>query len=152
MSTITQLQTPAFNQDTPAVPHQTSTTATVTRQSTSTRLDASIQTAEGDRVTLTLESEAESDRVELPRARAGAQSAEGQVTISIDGELSRTEMKHVEKALHTFQKVTKDVLYGLVVSAVAHVRRLEKLDSLADVEGSLQAKETLESTTFDVTV
>jgi hypothetical protein len=152
MSTITQLQLPAFNQDAPAAPHQSSTTATVTRQSTSTRLDASIQTSEGDRVTLTLESDAEARRVELPGARAGAQSAEAQVTISIDGELSRTEMKHVEKALHTFQKVTKDVLYGLVVSAVAHVRQLEKLDNLASVEGSLQSESALESTMFDVTV
>jgi hypothetical protein len=152
MSTITQLQLPAFYRDTPASPGQNSTKATVTRLSTATRLNASIQTAEGDRVTLTLSSDTDSGQVELPGARAGTRSDQGQISISVDGELSRPEMKNVEKALHTFQKVTKDILYGLVVSAVAHVRQIEKLDTLASFEGTFQSQAALESTTLDVTV
>jgi hypothetical protein len=91
--------------------------------------EVTVHTIDKDSVTLST-----SSSPSLSGSAAAASSTE--VSIGTSGDVSKRERKEVEKAIQTFQEVTMDVLYGQVVTAVAHARQIEKPDPINGVSGA----------------
>jgi len=113
-------------------------------------------TAEGDTVTLsssferevkfeTYNSEGESSRM---RSREWSKS----VSLSIEGDLNREELRDIRKALRTIEKVNRTLMRGDVEKAAEQAEKLQRLDSIVslDAELSITRQVTLETWSGEV--
>ena len=97
-------------------------------------LDLAITTAEGDRVTLSSTSNATvayATYEGVATARAFSATRTDESSLSIQGELSKGEVRDIAKAIHTYNKVLKDISSGRLRPAEVHTRQLSRLDEIA---------------------
>jgi hypothetical protein len=109
---------------------------TLSREQTA---EVAVHTTDEDRVTIS--SSSESSATSGPGSERSASSTE--LSVGTQGDLSKKQLKDIEKAIQTFQQVTMDVLYGRVVTAVAHARQMEKLDNVAAIDGETGLQQIL---------
>lgn len=142
------------NLDTGDVQYHTSQ-LTRARTSHQQNTDVTIYTAEGDKVTLSSSSQSQTTYVTYNSLAAtqgeftmfqGAGfnlNANRALIISVDGDLDKQELKDIEKALRTIDKIMRDFLSGDIGHAVASTLKIGKLKSILSLEASLQFKQSL---------
>jgi hypothetical protein len=142
MSAITTLGSPRLAQE-----------VGVTAVSRRTAADFSIVTAEGDKVTLSLNSAESAGAYRYSaqgRLEGGTQSAVAagsvyesstSLSLSIQGELSKEEIRDIQKAIKTVAKVYRDLAKGDEEQAVKRASKLDKLDSIAELAASISVSE-----------
>ncbi len=117
--------------------------AAVNRQS----LDFHITTAEGDYFTFesTSVSAAAYAAYQAPTtsAQAVSVSSSNEFSLSVQGDLSKEEVRDISKAIHTYGKVLKDVTSGRAQPAEAHARQLTRLDEISSFEGTFTSEQYL---------
>jgi len=119
------------------------TAVSVTRSLSS---DITIVTAEGDKVTLSADSVSELSYAsydskgrmgESGFAVAGEFHASRELSITVEGDLSRDELKDIRRAVKTIMKATRDALSGDPEKAAERVEKLGNLDQIASVEAAV---------------
>ena len=125
---------------------QLATRAIFSRQNT----DFTIVTSEGDRVTLSYDSEFEAACVtydSLARVSGDSSGFHGEIlglhasrefSISVEGELNEQEVEDIKKAVKAVGKIMKDFLLGNIDHATERAVKIAKLESISSVEASLQ--------------
>jgi len=63
--------------------------------------------------------------------------------LSVEGDLSKEELKDIKKALQTIEKLTTDFFSGKTDKALDRAERIAKLDSIASFEAVLQYSKSL---------
>ena len=126
--------------------------------STSQRLDISIVTAEGDKVTLNAAASSTASyltytgavtgpgRETAVRAQSASQSASSAFSISVEGELSVEEAKDIAKALKAYASALKDAVHGRTQPALAHASQIDKLDDIASFDATYTIQKQLSVT------
>jgi len=111
--------------------------------------DITMVTAEGDRVTLSSNSQHSVDYTTydgLVRANGGATrlqwkelslSSGSELSVTVEGDLSAEELKDIEKALKSVEKIARDFLAGDVDRAMATALNPENWESLSSLEANL---------------
>src|SRR5262245_65927746 len=89
-------------------PYSSATVEHITA-SRSQSADITIVTAEGDRVTLSASMGAQAEYA--PNEYA-TYNAYGRVSVTIEGDLSRSELKDIRKAIRTIEKAARDMARG----------------------------------------
>lgn len=143
MSAITPLGSPRLAQE-----------VGVTAASRRTAADFSIVTADGDKVTLSLRSSESAGTYRYSaqgRLEGGIQSAvaagsvyesSASISLSVQGELSKAEIRDIQKAIKTAAKAYRDIAKGHEEQAVKRTAKLDKLDSIAELGASISVSET----------
>jgi len=68
----------------------------------------------------------------------GSRSFERSFSFTVEGELSREELKDIRKAIRTIEKATRDVLKGNTEKAAQRASRLERLDTIAQLQAEVE--------------
>jgi hypothetical protein len=124
---------------------------------TSQSLTLKVVTAEGDRVTLgtgyslktayaryqAINSQT-STRV---RAEAAAVSETSGLSLVVEGNLSRDEVKDLAKAIQAYSKVMKDVLSGRFAPVTAHAAQIGHLDEIARFDARFATEQVFSAQT-----
>ncbi|GEM_PF-1472421 len=130
---------------------QSSSAALQVRQSS----DITLFTEEGDKVTLSSASRFEAGyaiyssqgvidgKASQVDAEAFSVSKASVFELSVEGDLNKQELKDIEKALKTIEKLTTDFFSGNTDKAVDRASRIAKLDSIASFEAVLQYSKSL---------
>jgi uncharacterized protein Yka (UPF0111/DUF47 family) len=112
--------------------------------------DFTIVTSEGDRVTLSYDSEFEAACVtydSLARVSGDSSGFHGEIlgfhasrefSISVEGELNEQEVEDIKKAVKAVSKIMRDFLLGDIDHATERAVKIAKLESISSVEASLQ--------------
>ena len=120
------------------------TMASVSRNQTS---NLAIVTAEGDKVTLfsTRSSELSFATYNSKGESAGSTTAASAefhsstgFSVTVEGDLSKSELKDVRRAIKTVMKATRDVLMGHDKQAVERASKLSRLDQIASIDASVR--------------
>ncbi len=126
---------------------ETSLGGTTASFATSNRksLDLAITTTEGDRVTLSATASTTAAYATYEgavTAQAFAVVRSNELSVTIEGELSREETKDIAKAIHAYAKVTKDIMSGRMQPAEAHARELNRLDEISSLEATFTSQQS----------
>ena len=125
--------------------------------------EITLMTAEGDRVTLSSRSLMEatySTYNYLGQSDGQTVSYESEeasffvsheVSIKIEGDLSRQELRDIKKALKNLEKLFKDLMAGDLEHAAKRAFKIAKLDSISSLDASLQIREYLSIEQFSQT-
>ena len=108
-------------------------------------LDIAITTTEGDQVTLrsTASTTAAYAAYEgVVTAQVSAVIRSNELSLSVEGDLSREETKDIAKAIHAYAKVAKDMVSGRMQPAEAHARELSRLDEISSFEATLTSQQS----------
>lgn len=117
--------------------------------------DVTIVTAEGDKVTLSSASQYHTAYATYEGLRCiGGDSArfQGQsfsldasreLSVMVDGNLNKEELKDIEKAMRTIDKILRDFLSGDMDHAVSELMKINALESISSLEASLQFERNL---------
>ena len=117
--------------------------------------DITVVTAEGDRVTLSSNSQLSTDYITydgLVRGYGGTTrlqweglslSSVSEFSISVEGDLSAEELKDLQKALITIEKIARDFLAGDMDHAMATALKPENWGSLSSLEATLSFEEVV---------
>jgi hypothetical protein len=115
-----------------------------------------IVTVEGDRVTLSASSEVTANVSTYERSGHGHRhpgrahldrfsfQSSGQISVSVEGDLSKDELRDITKALSTIEKLSTDLQAGCITPAIAHVQQIVTLDSLATLDAKLEVQQSFE--------
>jgi len=147
------------------IPYQTSlesgeinySTSQFTRATTSHQqnTDATIVTAEGDRVTLSWSSHFQATYTiynSLARITGESTWLQGneflletdrELTISVDGDLNWRELRDIQKAIKTIDSIIRDFLSGDIAHAVAKGLKIAQLESLSSLEASARFEQSV---------
>lgn len=136
--------------------------------SQSQHLEMELVTAEGDRVTLSLESQSRSLAVQYADMHAGpnqvsfrkgelfAGEQNRSMTMTVEGDLNEQEKKDLGKVLKTLKKMMADFVNDRLKPIMAKANQLGKLDTVAGLEVEmdysrqvLTAEQTRISTTYN---
>lgn len=103
-----------------------------------------IFTAEGDKVTLSASSQSQFEFATYNALGlfAGLRSSENSrsVSISIEGNLSRQELRDIRKAIKTIGRAADELMEGDVDGAARQVEKLQRLDTLSQVQAEVEVK------------
>ena len=113
-------------------------------------LDLTISTAEGDRVTLSSTSSATvayATYEGVVKAQAFSATRANELSLSIQGDLSKGEVRDIAKAIHAYNKVVKDISSGRMRPAEAHARQLNRLDEIASFAATFTSQQFLSAQT-----
>ncbi len=117
--------------------------------------DITLFTKEGDKVTLSSASRFEASYATYSsqgvidgnafqvKAEAYSVSESFVFELSVEGDLSKEELKDIKEALKTIEKLTSDFFAGKTEQAVDHAEGITKLDTIASFEAVLQYSKTL---------
>jgi hypothetical protein len=117
--------------------------------------DITILTAEGDRVTISADSQLSIDCATysgLVRSNGLLGSVKTNelvidsnrdLYISVEGDLSRQELEDIKKAIKSVDKIMGQVLSGNMEKAVAMTNKLGSLDSISSLEASMELEKTV---------
>jgi len=142
--------------DASASPSALSAAAAVRNQS----LDVTITTAEGDRFTLSTQSSVAtafatyrgtSGATQI-RATASTTSSGIESSIVVEGDLSRTELKDIAKALQAYAKVLRDILSGNSEPVRAHAGQIGRLDEIKSFDASFTSQQGFTAETASAAV
>jgi len=133
---------PATSSLTAPKPAESSSTAAASKISVSRSqsTDISILTAEGDKVTLSASfiDNAEFATYDSRGSAGGSRSFERSFSFTVEGELSRKELKDIRRAIRTIEKATHDVLKGKTEKAAQRASKLERLDTIAQLQAEVE--------------
>jgi hypothetical protein len=113
-----------------------------------------IFTAEGDKVTLSASSQTQFEFATydangfLGRYRSAETSQS--LSVSVEGNLSRQELKDIRKAIKTIGRAADELTEGDVDGATRQVEKLQKLDTLSQVQAQVEVKREISLGTFAV--
>jgi predicted RNase H-related nuclease YkuK (DUF458 family) len=117
--------------------------------------DVTILTLEGDRVTLSSSSQSQAtyiayDSLALSKGRLTRLQGEifglntnDELSISVDGDLNKQELKDIAKAIKAIGTIIRDFLYGNIGYAVAKALKIIGLESIVSLEASMQCEQTV---------
>ena len=117
--------------------------------------DITIFTAEGDKVTLSSTSQFQATCAtynSFARTKGEFTWSRGQsldlnisreLSILVDGDLDKQELKDINKAIKTIEKIMRDFLSGDIGNAVAKALRISKLESISSLEADLQFEQSI---------
>jgi hypothetical protein len=147
------------------IPYQTSlesgetnySTSQFTRTTTSHQqdMDATIVTAEGDRVTLSWSSQSQATYTiynSLARTTGESTWVQGseflletdrELAISVDGDLNWRELRDIQKAIKTINSIIRDFLSGDIALAMAKGFKIAQLESLSSLEASARFEQSV---------
>ena len=115
--------------------------------------DFTIVTTEGDKVTLSYDSEFQAAYVtydSFSRINGDFSRSQGEMlgfhasrefTISVDGDLNEQEIKDIKKALKTVSRIMRDFLSGDIDHAIARTMNIGDLESISSLEAHLQLEQ-----------
>jgi hypothetical protein len=117
--------------------------------------DAAIVTAEGDTVALSWGSEIQATyaaynsftRITGESTRLQAQGLlfeiDRELSISVDGNLNRQELKDIKEAIKTIDSIMRDFLSGDIADAVAKALEIPELESISSLKASLEFEQSV---------
>jgi hypothetical protein len=108
-------------------------------------LDIAITTAEGDRVTLNSTANVTAAYATYDgdvAVQASFIARASQTSLSVQGDLNRAEVKDIAKAIHAYNKVTKDLLSGRLQPAEVHAREINRLDEISTFSATFTAQQS----------
>jgi hypothetical protein len=70
------------------------------------------------------------------------------LSISVEGELSREELKDIRKAVRTIGRAADEMIEGDVKGAARQVEKLQRLDTLSQVQAEVEVKREVSVGTF----
>lgn len=120
-----------------------------------TSTDLTIVTADGDRVTLSARSSAQiayadyravglaSGQQAAAAARAVQVSQSQSVELTVEGNLSKAELHDIKRLVKELGKVARDFLRGEIEHAAERAQRLDRPDSIAQFDLSVERRETV---------
>ena len=153
----------------PAARQATTLDASLTRVSAASQsqhLEMELVTAEGDRVTLSLESQsrslavqytgmhAEPNQVSFSQGEISASEQEQSMTMTLEGDLNEQEKKDLGKVLKTLKKMMADFVNDRLKPMMAKANQLGKLDTVAGLDVEMDYSRqvmTAEQTRIDTT-
>ncbi len=124
---------------------QTNITANVSRR----ELDINLTTQEGDKVTISLDAKSAVLQGRQERYASDGNGLtyqkneftmtfdERELVFNVEGELNDEERRDIEKALKTLDRMLNHFANGLVKPMLAESKRLERLDTLAELEAQM---------------
>ncbi len=135
---------------------QTRVAGAVRTAERNTAATLTIQTADGDTVSLSVESQRRVEQSGVRTAGAAARSSREESSVSVSvtaqGDLDATELKDIEKLVNRFAAGIRDVEQGRSERAAARFERIPaggpKLDTLAAYAVSIQSEEATQSARF----
>jgi hypothetical protein len=74
-----------------------------------------------------------------------------QMNISVTGDLSREELKEINKILGTLDEMMKDLLAGDLTGALSKSSRFTEMDAISSFSANMQATATVAATGYDAT-
>jgi len=117
--------------------------------------DVTLVTAEGDRVTLSSGSQAQvtyATYEDLRYMRGCFAEFHGETfglevsreySILVEGDLNKTELRDIGKAIRTIEKIMRDFLSGDIDHAAGKAMKISRLESISTLEASLQFERSL---------
>jgi hypothetical protein len=117
--------------------------------------DVTIITAEGDKVTLSSGSQAQMTYATYEELRyMGGHLAQfrdeslglevsREYSISVEGDLNKTELRDIRKAIRTIEKIMRDFLSGDIDHAAGKAMKISRLEFISTLEASLQFERSL---------
>ncbi len=143
-----------FRQSSSGGTQQSETQLSVLQASTSRNVELSVVTAEGDRVTLTASASSESTLADYRHlggnTKYSEHSSSRELTFSVEGDLSREELKDLKKVFSAFKKIIKKFfqgdLGGALHKADKGIARFAKSDSLASFDLALDYQRSVSVT------
>ncbi len=108
-------------------------------------LDLAVTTTEGDRVTLSSTASTTAAYATYEgavTAQAFTVVRSNELTVAIEGDLSKEETKDIAKAIHAYAKVTKDMISGRMQPAEAHARELSRLDEISSFDATFTSQQS----------
>ena len=117
--------------------------------------DITIITAEGDKVTLSSDSQFQTTYATyegLVHTKGNSASfhhenigleASRAISISVDGNLSKEELKDIDKAVRTIEKIMRDFLSGDIEHAIGRAMKIGKLKSISSLEANLRYERSM---------
>ncbi len=117
--------------------------------------DVTIVTAEGDKVTLSSGSQAQATYATYEELRyMGGHFAwfrdetlglevSREYSILVEGDLNKTELRDIGKAIRTIEKIMRDFLSGDIDHAAGKAMKISRLESISTLEASLQFERSL---------
>ena len=118
-------------------------------------LDLAITTAEGDRVTLNSTSSVTAAYATYEgnvTAQTSSVKCANELSLSVQGALSKEEVKDIAKAIHTYGKILKDLMSGRMQPAEAHARELSKLDEISSFGATFSSQQSFAAHTQSTVV
>ena len=113
-----------------------------------------ITTAEGDKVTLSANSQQQGEFATYNSSGlfAGVRSLEtkNSFSLSIEGSLNRQELKDIRKAIKVIGRATRELMEGDQKHAAKHVEKLQKLDTIAELQAEVAVKREVSLQSFAV--
>jgi hypothetical protein len=107
-----------------------------------------ITTAEGDKVTLSFSQAAERSRARgavegsdtgVTRTQATAQSSQVQLSVSVEGDLSKQELEDIGKLVNALSRATRSIQSGDIEKASRAISRANQLGSISQYSYAYQA-------------
>ncbi|MDA8141914.1 MAG: hypothetical protein M0036_24975 [Desulfobacteraceae bacterium] len=133
--------------------------AAVAAVSTSKSMDVQLVTAEGDKVTISLDAKAasmygvfesagmqtdkDSAQVGYQKTQIGASSYEREMTFTVEGDLNDQEKKDIQKALKTLNRMMKGLVHGDFKSMLGKAEKLKGLESITSIDAQMSYARTV---------
>lgn len=117
--------------------------------------DITIMTAEGDKVTISSDFQSKSQyttynslaRVSNMSLNIGGNSfsinSSSEFSMLVEGDLNEQELKDIQKAMKTIDKIMQSTLSGNLKNAMAMVNKVGNLESIASFEAGMQSNKTV---------
>jgi hypothetical protein len=117
--------------------------------------DITIVTDEGDKVTISYDTELQAGYMiydSLASTKGDLASSKGEVfgfhasrelTISVEGDLNKQELKDIKKAMKGIERVMKDFLSGNTGHAITDASKMGSLESISSIEASVQLEQSV---------
>lgn len=117
--------------------------------STTKSMDVNIVTAEGDKVTISLEAKAASlygsfqkadmdaDGFSYQKSTLSASLYHREMTFTVEGDLNAAERRDIRKALKSLDHMMNKYVNGHLKPALATARKLQQLDTIAGLEANM---------------
>lgn len=123
--------------------------------STSKSMDVQLVTAEGDKVTISLDAraaslygvsekaEADENSISYQKTELSVSLYEREMTFTVEGELSDAEKRDIRKVLKTLDRMMNHMIHGDLQPMAANARRLKGLENIASLEAGMSYERTV---------
>lgn len=127
----------------------------VSSVSSSKSMDVQLVTAEGDKVTISLDARAASlygvnektemdgDSVSYRKTELSASLYEREMTFTVEGDLNAAERRDIRKALKTLDRMMNHMMHGNLQPMSANAKRLQGLDTISALEATMSYERTM---------
>ncbi len=117
---------------------------TIAAASSRRSLDLTITTTEGDTFSLNSSNDVTAGYLTsegLVTARLSSLTRTDEVSLSFQGDFTKSELRDIARAVHVYGKILKDTLSGRTQPAEAHARELNRLDEISSSSATFKIQQ-----------